>query len=168
MLRLLSVLFVFLLASCSTMRTSHKIDAAYDFGKAKSFTWDSQPIHSTVQNLDPKLYQLVKKNIKEIVSNSLSARGYAEKLSGGDLKVKVDLSTYSNATVDRIKMEDDYDNDQDSQEIKRAMLKVTVKDSATKTTIYESEVSDIMTKKKNRMNKFRELIFRMMEKMPKK
>lgn len=166
MLRLLSVFFIFLLASCSTMRSSHKIDAAYDFTQAKSYTWASPAIHSSVQKLDQKFYSLVKKTITDMVSNSMGARGYGEKATDGDLIVQVDLSTYSNAVVQKVQLEDDSDGGA-NQEIKRFLIKVIIKDKATKATVFESEVSDIMSEKKNRINKFKATIFHMMEKMPK-
>lgn len=159
------------------MRSDFKIDAAYNFSSAKSFSWTDPALKSSVEGMDKQMFQLVKKTVKESVTNSLNARGYSEKISGGDLIVHVDLSTYSKTAVnrvqleddylDRVQLEDDYLEGDNSLDIKRAQLKVTIKDAATKAVVYESEVSDLLTKKRDNMIKVRQLTFYMMKNLPK-
>ena len=168
MLKTLFLAFLLFLTSCSTLRLDHKVDAAYDFSEAESFSWSSPPIGSTVKGLDRKFYDLVRKNTKEIINNNLLAKGYSQKQTGGNLTVEAEFSTYSNATIDKIILDDDYYKDQESKDVKRFKVKIIIKDKITKMTVFESEASDIMTEKKNRVNRFRQTLFTMMEKMPRK
>ena len=61
-------------------------------------------------------------------------------------------------------MEGDEDSATHSGEVKRALVKVYIKDSKTGTTVYSSEISDIMSEKRNRVDKLRAAIFKLMQK----
>ena len=76
MFKLLSVLFVLLLASCLTQRTSFTVDKSYAFSDQQSFSWAQPPIHSSLK-MDPKLYEITSKNILPIIENNLLAKGYS-------------------------------------------------------------------------------------------
>ncbi|MCH2206044.1 MAG: DUF4136 domain-containing protein [Lentisphaerales bacterium] len=167
MFKIFPVLFVLLLASCSTQRTNFSIDKSYDFSDQESFSWAQPPIHSSLK-IDPKLHEITSKNILPVIENNLLAKGYSLKQAKGDLTVSVDISSYSNVNVQSVKMEGDEDSAPHSGKVTRALIKVFIKDSKTGTTVYSSEISDIMSEKRNRVDKLRAAIFKLMQNMPKK
>ena len=167
MFKYLFTLTTLLLASCSTQRSSFTIDHAYNFNKQESFSWAQPKITSSLK-MNKKLYEITQKNILPIVENNLLAKGYSLKQQDGDLTVQVDISSYSNVNVESVKMEGDEESNRHSDEVVRALIKVVIKDKSSGTTVYSSEISDIMSEKRNRIDKLRAAIFKLMQNMPKK
>ena len=150
------------------MRLEHEIDKSYNFSQQKSYSWTVPPISSSLQTFDKELFEIIRKNILECVDNNLLAKGYSQKQNNGDMLINVNLSTYANVSVPTVNVDDDPNFESNSSDVQRILIKVTITDKKLKKVVFESEVSDIMSKKQNRIHKLRGALYKLMAPMPKK
>lgn len=65
-------LFIFLIASCSSVSTTYDYDPAEDFSKLKTYSWFEGQIPGDALAENP----LIQKRVKEAIDKELAAKGY--------------------------------------------------------------------------------------------